>query len=263
MLRRNLILFFAATLLPLLSFSQKIEEDTGIDAKTLSYGLTTNNYTSLLGGVVLRNSFPVSKRKNKLVNRYLAVEAVNLKNPREESILSAYGSKFVYGKTNYFFSIRPQYGREYYFFEKADENSVGFSVIVAGGPSIGLSKPYYIKYTNQKGDSPQTVAYNPDIHTNTSYIIGAGSIFQNMFTGLKFVPGVHAKIATNIDISTFNNNVTGVELGTLWEVFAKQPEILATKFSDNPQTFATLYLTLYFGNKKLVKNKKNGGKGTQ
>jgi hypothetical protein len=84
-----------------------------------------------------------------------------------------------------------------------------------------------------------------------------------MFTGLKFVPGVHAKIATNIDISTFNNNVTGVELGTLLEVFAKQPEILAPKFSDNPQTFATLYLTLYFGNKKLVKNKKNGGKGTQ
>jgi len=48
MLRGNLILFFAATLLPFLCFSQKIEEDTEIDAKTLSYGLTTNNYTSLL-----------------------------------------------------------------------------------------------------------------------------------------------------------------------------------------------------------------------
>ena len=84
-----------------------------------------------------------------------------------------------------------------------------------------------------------------------------------MFSGLKFNPGLHAKVATNIDISTFNNNVTGVELGTLFEVFAKEPEILAPKFSHNPQTFATLYLTLYFGNKKLVKNKKNGGKGTE
>jgi hypothetical protein len=212
MFRRNLILFFTAALLPFIGFSQKADEDTGIDTKTLSYGLTTNNYTSLLGGVILRNSFPVSKRKNKPVNRYISIEAINLKNPREESILSAYGSKFVYGKTNYFFSIRPQYGREYYFFQKGDENSVGFSIIVAGGPSIGLSKPYYIKYTNQKGDSPQTVAYNPDIHTNTSYIIGAGSIFQSMFNGLKFNPGLHAKVATNIDISTFNNNVTGVEL---------------------------------------------------
>ncbi|CAN1534743.1 hypothetical protein MCERE19_01514 [Spirosomataceae bacterium] len=263
MLKRNLILFFGLSLLPLLVFSQKTEEETGIDTKTLSYGLTTNNYTSLLGGVVLRNSFPISKRKNKPVNRYISVEAVNLKNSREENVLSAYGSKYVYGKTNYFFSIRPQYGREFYFFEKTDENSVGFSVIVAGGPSLGLTKPYYIKYTNQKGDSPQTVAYNPDIHTNTSYIIGAGSLFQNLFTGLKVNPGLHAKLATNIDISTFNNNVTGVELGTLFEVFAKKPEILASKFSDNPQTFATLYLTLYFGNKKLVKNKKNGSKGTE
>jgi hypothetical protein len=100
MLKRNLTLFFGLSLLPLLVFSQKTEEETGIDTKTLSYGLTTNNYTSLLGGVVLRNSFPVSKRKNKPVNRYISVEAVNLKNSREESILSAYGSKYVYGKTN-------------------------------------------------------------------------------------------------------------------------------------------------------------------
>lgn len=263
MFSRKLTLVFSLSILPFLGFTQKNEDDTGIDTKTLAYGLTTNNYTSLVGGVILRNSFPVSMRKNKPVNRYLAIEAVNLKNPREESILSAYGSKFVYGKTNYFFSVRPQYGREFYFFQKTDENSVGFSIIVAGGPSLGLSKPYYIKYTNQKGDTPQTVPYNPDIHTNTSYIIGAGSIFQNVFNGLKVIPGIHAKLATNIDVSTFNNNVTGLELGTLFEVFAKKPEILAPKFSDNPQTFATLYLTLYFGNKKLVKNKKNGSKGTE
>ncbi|MCP9766779.1 hypothetical protein EGI22_02590 [Lacihabitans sp. LS3-19] len=263
MWNKKLILIICAFILPFIVFAQNGDDDSGIDTKTLSYGLTTNNYSSLLGGVILRNSFPVSKRKNNPVNRYISVEAINLKNPREQNILSAYGSKFVYGKTNYFFSIRPQYGREYYFFQKDDENSIGFSVIVAGGPSIGLSKPYYIKYTNSKGDSPQTVQYNPDIQTNASYIIGAGNILQNLFTGLKFNPGLHAKIAANIDISTFNNNVTGVEIGTLFEAFAKKPEILAPKFSDNPQTFATLYLTLYFGNKKLVKNKKNGSKGTK
>lgn len=262
MLKRNLILYFSLSLIPFICFSQKKDDDTGIDTKTLAYGLTTNNYTSLIGGVVIRNSFPVSKRKNKPVNRYLAIEAINLKNPREQSILSAYGSKFIYGKTNYLFSIRPEYGREFYMFQKADDSSIGFSIIVAGGPSLGLIKPYYIKYTNKQGDTPQTVAYDPNIHTNTSYIMGAGSIFQNVFTGLKINPGAHAKVAANIDISTFNNNVTGLELGTTLEVFSKKPEILSPKFSDNPQTFATLYLTLYFGNKKLVKNKKNGRKGT-
>jgi hypothetical protein len=263
MWNKKLIFIISFLNIPFLGLAQNNTEDTGIDTKTLSYGITTNNYSSLLGGVILRNSFPVSKRKNNPVNRYISLEAINIKNPREQNVLSAYGSKFVFGKTNYFFSVRPQYGREYYFFQKDEENSIGLSIIVAGGPSIGISKPYYIKYTNSKGDSPQTVAYNPDIHTNTSYIIGAGNILQNLTNGLKFNLGLHAKVAANIDISTFNNNVTGLEIGTLFEAFTKKPEILAPKFSDNPQTFATVYLTLYFGNKKLVKNKKNGSKGTK
>ena len=265
MLKRNIISIALLVFIPMLTFSQlkDAEGENEISTKTLAYGITTNNYTGLVGGFILRNSFPVSVRNNKPVNRYISVEAVNLRNPREKSILSAYGSKFVFGKTNYFFSIRPQYGREFYVFKKDDESSVGLSLIFAGGPSLGLSKPYYIKYTNSKGDTPQTVAYNPDIHTNSSYILGGASIFQNLLTNLKFNPGLHLKAAANLDFTSFNNNVTGLEVGTLFEVFAKKPEILAPKFSDNPQTFATLYLTLYFGNKKLVKNKKDGSKGTK
>ena len=62
--------------------------------------------------------------------------------------------------------------------------------------------------------------------------------------------------------SIYANVLSVIPMGTTLEVFSKKPEILSPKFSDNPQTFATLYLTLYFGNKKLVKNKKNGRKGT-
>jgi hypothetical protein len=46
------------------------------------------------------------------------------------------------------------------------------------------------------------------------------------------------------------------EVGTVIEFFSSKPEILSSKFSDNPQAFATVYLTLYFGNKKLLKSKK-------
>jgi hypothetical protein len=234
-------------------FAQKgADEDTEISTKTLAYGLTTNNFSGIIGGGVLRNSFPVTQRKGKPVYRYLAIEAVNIKNPREANILSVYGSRYVYGKKNYFFSLRPEYGREFSVFKKDGENGIGFSVIFAGGPSIGLEKPYYIKYSTKAGDAAQTVPYDPNIHKNSSNISGAGNIFQGFFKGLKVIPGLHFKAAANIDMNTFNDKVTGIEIGTLLEVFAKKPEILANRFSSNPQVYPTLYFTLYFGNKKLV-----------
>jgi hypothetical protein len=248
-------IFLLLLLSGLVGFAQSKEEDeeTKIDTKTLAYGLTTNNYSGIIGGVILRNSYPVDSRNGKTIFRYLAIEAVNIKNQREVNILSTYGSKYVYGKTNYLFSLRPEYGREYSFFKKDGESGVGFSVLVAGGPSIGLQKPYYIKYANKAGESPQTVAFNPDIHKNTSNITGAGNIFQGFFKNLKVNPGLHLKVASNIDFNAFSDKVSGLEIGTLLEVYSKTPEILSTKFSKNQRFYPTLYLTLYFGNKKIVK----------
>jgi hypothetical protein len=234
-------------------FAQKNNEDEELEisTKTLAYGLTTNNFSGIIGGGILRNSFPVTQRKGKPVYRYLAIEAVNIKNPRETNI-TTYGSKYVFGKTNYLFSIRPEYGREFSVFRKDGENGVGFSLIFAGGPSFGLEKPYYIKYSSKTGESPQSVPYNPDIHKNSSNISGAGNVFQGFFKNLKVNPGLHFKAAANIDMNTFNDKVTGIEIGTLIEVFSRKTEILANRFSENQQVYPTLYLTLYFGNKKLV-----------
>ena len=256
MTNQTKIIFLSILISSFSAFSQKDDEKKLEDTKTLAYGVTTNNYSSLLGGVVIRSSTPFKINKNKAINRYLALEAVNLKNPREKGIISAYGTKFIFGKTNYLFSLRPEYGREFYIFDKAGDNSIGFSAILAAGPSFGLQKPYYIKYINGRGESPQTVPFNADIHTDIGKIVGAGNILQGFFSGLKVIPGAHVKAAANLDMNSFNNNVTGFEIGTVLEFFVKEPEIIASKFSKNPQAFTTVYLTLYFGNKKLLKNKK-------
>jgi hypothetical protein len=225
------------------------------DTKTLAYGLSTNSHSGLLGGFVLRSSTPLTSSNGKVVHRYIGLEAINVKNSREKSMISPYGGRFVFGKTNYLFSIRPQYGREFYIFTKEGENSIGFSGILAAGPSLGLEKAYTIKYISNRGESPQTVAYNPDIHTNMANITGAGSLLQGFFKGISIIPGAHLKAAINLDMSTFNNNVTGIELGTGFEFFSRKPEILTSKFSNNAQAFSSVYLTLYFGNKKLLKKK--------
>ncbi len=254
MVHKKLFLFFVLLVSLAVNAQKKTDdEELEIDTKTLAYGVTTNNFSGILGGVVLRNSFPVSMRNNKPVYRYLSIEAVNLKNPKEASILSVYGTRYVYGKTHYLFSIRPQYGREFSVFKKDGDNGVGLSLVFAAGPSFGLEKQYYIKYSNKAGEAAQTVPYNPDIHKNSSNISGAGNIFQGFFKNMKFNPGLHFKAAANIDINTFNDKVTGIEIGTLIEAFSKRPEILAPRFSQNPQIFPTFYLTLYLGNKKLVK----------
>jgi hypothetical protein len=229
------------------------EESVLDDSKYFGYGVSTNTHSGLLGGFIFRSSTPVSQRNNLPVHRYIAVEAVNIKHPKEFQNPAIVGSKFIYGKTNYFFVVRPEYGREWYFFKKGGDSSIGLSGILAAGPSLGIEKPYYIKYGRVSGEQDITTQFDPDIHTDIGQIKGAASIWQGFLNNAKFNPGFHIKAATSIDMSTFGDNITGFELGTTLEFFSRSPEIISSKLSTNPKAYASAYLTLYFGNKKLKK----------
>lgn len=232
------------------------EEDELFDSKSLGYGVLTHTRSGILGGFVLRSSAPVSLRKTKPVHRYLALELVNLRHPREAMRGTPIGTKYSYGKVNYMFSIRPEYGREWYFFKKAGDSSIGLSGILAAGPSIGVEKPYYIKYGGSfQGEQPRNVVYDPDIHIDQSSISGAASIWQGGFRNASIVPGFHIKGALNIDMSTFGDNITGFEIGANAEFFTRNVEILSPKITTSPQSFVTAYLTLYFANKKISKKR--------
>lgn len=250
MKKLHLLLIF--NLLFIAAFSQRSTDKEKVDiekAKYFSYGLTTNTSSKLLGGLVLRHSTTVSTEENKKINRYIALELVNIKHSKEDigqSILS----RVVIGKKNYLFALRPEYGRERYFFKQKEDDGLGMSGIIALGPTIGIQKPYYIKYlSSMRGESPEVVAYDPNIHTDISSIVGSASIWQGFLTNAKVIPGVHLKTAANFDLNTFGDNLTGVELGFLTEYYFKSPEIIANQFAKNPSLYATAYLTLYLGNK--------------
>ncbi|MFN3849422.1 MAG: hypothetical protein ACK4NY_08345 [Spirosomataceae bacterium] len=214
--------------------------------KMFAYGVTTNTNSGLLGGFVVRHSQAVGRYKNLPAHRYLALEAVNIKHPKERVEGSLIG-RLIFGKENYLFSIRPQYGREIIFFKKYGEEGIGISAIIAAGPSIGLEKPYFIKYDRGGRSGPATEAYSPTIHTDINRIQGAA----NIWTGIgksKIIPGGHIKLAANIDMNTFGNNITGFEIGFTAEAFSRRPEIMA--FATNQQVFTSGFVTLYFGNKK-------------
>lgn len=246
-----LSLFFTSFMFS--AFAQNEDDESEeTDTKTLAFGATTSNYTGLIGGFIARSSTPIGQRNGKTVYQYIAIELQNIKSPKEYAEYNGFGPKFIFGKRNYLFTLRPQYGREFTLFSKSQNSGIGLGLITAVGPSIGFLKPYYVKYENMSS----FVQYDPNISEN---IIGVGGWFKNGFRGIKINPGLNAKVAANIDMNTFGDSVTGLEIGSAFEFFFKEPEIMASAFSDNPQTFVSVYLTLYFGSKKPVKKKTDNG----
>ena len=259
-MRKNLILIFLL-LISLGSFAQRQptatsqkpkkekEKDgkTAEDYKMSAWGATINTNSGVLGGFVYRSSKSIGNWGIHPVRRYFAIEAINLKHPKEKT--DNQFSRVIYNKINYFFIIRPEYGREVMLFPKSGEEGIGTSAIFAVGPSIGIEKPYYIKYQpNQgNGNDVQTVPFDPAIHTDFSKIVGTGSFFQGLFSS-NIVPGIHVKVAINLDVNTFGKSLTGFEIGWTGEFFTRSPDIVA--FAENKQFYTSAYFTLYFGSKK-------------
>lgn len=227
------------------SWSQR-KTDRNIDPDTDNYttftsiGITANTNSGILGGAVVRQSKALSSQfRGKKQFRYMALEIVNVKHPREV-VVSDFGPRLIYNKMNYLFAIRPQYGRELMFFNHRDDEGIAFSGIVAAGPTIGLEKPYMVQ--ENVGGVIRTVPYTP-----STGVVGVGSFFQG-FGKTKIVPGLHFKAALNFELSAFRNNMTGVEVGFLAEAYTRKIELMAA--AQNKSIYTSGYIALYFGSKK-------------
>jgi hypothetical protein len=252
MKQKNYLL--VASLLLFLSTSvwsqRRGEQDSDIEKYNAlsSIGVTTNTNSGILGGIVLRNSKSLPGTLfGKQQFRYLALELVNVKHPKEISSQNfVTGSRFTYGKQNYLFVLRPEYGREIMFFNRHADEGISISGILAAGPSLGLEKPYVIQFQRRPGVIVSE-PYDPVKHAQTELIIGSGSFFQG-FDKTKIVPGLHLKTALSFELSAFRDNMTGLEIGFITEAFTRK--IVIMPFADNRSFFTSGYVTLYFGNKK-------------
>lgn len=216
-------------------------------ASVLAYGLTTNTNSGLIGGLVLRHA---KQLPNELFGRkqyrYLGLEIVNVKHPKEVNEPTNSGSRFVPGKQNYLFVIRPQYGREIVLSNRSADEGISIHGIVAVGPSIGVVKPYFLQLQSRPGQS-QTIPYNPSSIPMGSSILGTGGIFQGLDQA-RIVPGINLKLALSFELSAFRSNSTGLEIGFLAEAFSEKIVIMA--LAENRSFFTSGYVTLFFGNKK-------------
>lgn len=206
------------------------------------WGINKNTSGGLIGGLVFKKARKVSPR----VLETYGLEIMNVKHPQElrrNSVIS--GNFFIYGKTNYLYSFRFQYGRDFVLFKKAPQQGVEIKAVFAGGPTLGLVAPYYVEYFQQRDNFAIRGPYNENIEFTA--INGTGRLFEGVGKS-KLTPGVNLKAAINFELGTIKSQVTGFEAGFLIDAYSKEVELMAVP--KNYSVFPTLFLTLFYGSRK-------------
>jgi hypothetical protein len=240
---KNIIFILFALLIFQLTASA---QDTEVEEDYISefiYGLNLNTNGGLIGGFNFKWTKIVKPRHY----RTIGLEIVGIKDPKEFRTPSFSGNTFLYGKTNYLYSFRPQYGRDIILFRKAPEKGIQITANFAAGPSLGLLVPYYILYADDNGELIP-VAFDFETH-NPNFIYGAGNFLEGLGDA-KFFPGVNAKVGLSFDFSAFRNNITGMEAGFTFEGFANKPEIVSKEIGKTRNIFTAAYVLIFLGSRK-------------
>jgi hypothetical protein len=210
-----------------------------------TWGINKNSAGGLIGGF----TFKKARRLNERVFETYGLEIMNVKNPQEVRVQAqATGNFFIFGKSNYLYAFRFQYGRDVILFTKAPQQGVEIKAVVAIGPSIGIVAPYYIEYASD-GNVLKTIneQYNPTKHTDIGRIFGTGNLFQGLGES-EIRLGGNAKFGLNFELGIVKSQVTGFEVGVLVDAYFK--EVVLMPAAPNRAVFPTVYFTLFYGSRK-------------
>jgi hypothetical protein len=205
--------------------------------KEFTWGINKNTNGGLIGGFTFKWANAINEKQF----RTAGFELMNVKHPKEIR-WSNQGSPFLFPKENYLYSIRGFYGRDFLLFKKAPQQGVQLIFTTAAGPTIGVVAPYYVR----KNDGT-TVPFKHGPALSQSDIVGTGHLFQGLGESkLKF--GINAKAGLMFEMGAFKSNVTGFEIGAQLEAFPETIVIVPTE--KNRAIFTSLYLTLFYGNRR-------------
>lgn len=236
-----LLMFF---LLPLMSLAQTQPEESYTYTKEFLYGFNKNSAGGRLGGIV----FKKSKLLREGQFETYGLEIMNVKSDLEVRTNSGAGSSFIFGKSNYLYAIRLQYGRDYILFSKAAMQGVEVKACFAAGPSIGIVAPYYIKRNDSGGNqfvSEQYDADNPNHAFNQIYSHGD---FLEGIGQSKIQMGLNLKAALSFEMGVSKRSLTGFEVGFLADAYGKRIPLVPS--GKNRAVFPTIFLTVFYGSRK-------------
>ncbi|MDZ4716223.1 MAG: hypothetical protein SH819_12220 [Cytophagales bacterium] len=210
------------------------------------WGINKNSSGGLIGGFVFKKSRKLSDR----LFETFGLEIMNVKHSQEvRKSARATGNFFIYGKSNYLYSFRFQYGRDFILFDKAPQQGVEIKAVGAIGPSVGIIAPYYIErmvdnsffVTVHEQYSPT----NPEHSFNN--ILGTGNLFEGLGES-SLQLGVNLKAGLSFELGTVKSSVTGFEVGFLLDTYFNKVILMPT--AQNGSVFPTVYFTLFYGSRK-------------
>lgn len=224
------------------SFVNAQTQDSYDYQSEFTWGINKNTHGGLIGGFVFKKARKLNER---LLETY-GLEIMNVKHPLEQRRHSqSTGNFFIYGKSNYLYALRFQYGRDLILFKKAPQQGVEIKAVFAVGPSIGVVAPYYVE-TGADG-SMVTIRKQYDPSIRAEQIYGPGRLFEGLGESSVALGG-NVKAALNFELGTIKSQVTGFEAGFLLDAYTRKIELVPT--AKNYSVFPTLFFTLFYGGRK-------------
>lgn len=214
---------------------------------------------SLFGFKFSTDGYGLSFEKGKIKSPYKATLfqiELNEKKHKKESKQSrsdgavVFGNPFIYGKQNNFYQLKLGIGQQYMLGGKANKNGVAVYVIMAGGLSVGLLKPYYLDVESPPNTGEiRTIKYSQadSAEFMGNNILGAAGFFKG-WGEVKIAPGAHAKTALRFDWGRFNNTISAAEVGFNLEYYPGKVEQMVGLKANS--LFFNGYISFLFGSRK-------------
>lgn len=208
-----------------------------------TWGINKNTFGGLIGGFMFKKAYKLNER----VLQTYGLEIMNVKHPQEQRYNSqSTGNFFIYGKSNYLYALRFQYGRDIIVFKKAPQQGVEIKAVFAIGPSLGVVAPYYVE-TGADAGGMVTIRRQYDTSVRFEEIYGPGRLFEGLGES-KLKVGANAKAAVNFELGTIKSQVTGFEAGFLLDAYTSKVELVPT--ARNYSVFPIFFFTLFYGGRK-------------
>lgn len=157
---------------------------------------------------------------------------------------------FVYGKRYNLFSLQAAVGQKFLLAEKSKRNGVMIHYYYAGGMTLGILKPYYLRVCGDDlCNTSEEVTYEEGIDNKFSsyeYIIGAAGF--GVGWKLKFRPGLHLKTGLQFDWSSQDNMIKAIDVGVSVNSYLSKVPIMISE--ENKFMFINAYVGFTLGKKK-------------
>ena len=183
---------------------------------------------------------------------------VSMKNPNEDRRINFWDERaksYIYGKSNYFYVLRPSVGQRKIVAYKDRKSGVEFGYTWALGPSIGITKPFYLQIAVPVSVDQFILVeeqYNPNEHF-IGNIYGRASWFNGL-NELQTHFGAYGKFGFVVEYSGDQTGIQGIETGISIDAFPNDIPIMTTELGSidvdkNKNLFFNFYANIFFGKK--------------